>query len=60
MVRGAYFKQKGGFMVDLSPADYVAYRRVPGAFETVSVLTLLKCGLEIVKAPLYGVSAIEE
>lgn len=56
MVRGAYFKQKGGLMVDLSPADYVEYRRVPGAFETVSVATLLKCGLEIVKAPLCGVT----
>jgi hypothetical protein len=55
-VRGAYFKQKGGFMLDLSPADYVEYRRVSGAFETVSVLTLMKCGLEILKPSLCGVA----
>jgi CRISPR-associated endonuclease Csn1 len=54
MVRGAYFKQRGGLMLDLSPADYVEYRRVEGAFEGVLVATLLKCGLEVLKAPLCG------
>lgn len=55
MVRGAYFKQKGGLMLDLSPADYVEYRRIPGAFEGVLIATLRKCGLEVVKAPLTGI-----
>jgi CRISPR-associated endonuclease Csn1 len=54
MVRGAYFKQKGGFMLDLSPADFIEYRRINGAFEAVSVLTLMKCGLEILKPSLCG------
>ena len=57
VVRGAYFKQKGGYMVDLSPADYVAYRRVRGAFETVSVVTLLKCGLEVLRPSLAGLGS---
>ncbi len=59
MVRGCYLKQKGGFMVDLSPADYVEYRRVPGAFEGVRVATLLKCRLEVLRAPLCGVPQSE-
>jgi CRISPR-associated endonuclease Csn1 len=54
MVRGVYSKQRGGLMLDLSPADYVEYRRVPRAFEGVLVATLLKAGLEVVKAPLCG------
>lgn len=55
MVRGVYFKQKGGFMFDLSPADYIEYRRIKGAFETVSVATLIKCGLEVLRSPLCGI-----
>jgi len=55
MVRGVYFKQKGGFMFDLSPADYIEYRRIKGAFETVSVATLIKCGLEVLRSPLSGI-----
>jgi CRISPR-associated endonuclease Csn1 len=54
MVRGVYFKQKGGFMLDLSPADFIEYRRIKGAFETVSVATLIKCGLEVLRSPLCG------
>ncbi len=54
MVRGAYFKQRGGLMLDLSPADYVDYRRVPGGKEGVLVATLLKCGLEVLRVPLCG------
>jgi CRISPR-associated endonuclease Csn1 len=56
MVRGAYFKQKGGFMFDLCPADYVEYRRIKGAFETVSVVTLMKCGLEVLHPSLCGIA----
>jgi len=55
MVRGAYFKQKGGCMLDLAPSDYVHYRRVEGAFEGVSVVTLIKCGLEVLRSPLCGI-----
>ncbi len=53
-VRGVFFKQKGGFMVDLSPSDYVQYRRVRGAFEGVRISTLMKCDLELLNPPLSG------
>jgi len=57
MVRGTTLNQRAGFLLDLSPADQITYRRQPGCFENVSVATLLKCGLEVVKAPLTGISA---
>jgi CRISPR-associated endonuclease Csn1 len=55
MVRGTTLNQRAGFLVDLSPADQIAYRRQPGCFENVSVVTLVKCGLEVLKPPLCGV-----
>jgi CRISPR-associated endonuclease Csn1 len=58
MVRGTTLNQRAGFLVDLSPADQITYRRQPGCRENVSVATLLKCGLEVLKAPLCGVSPI--
>lgn len=58
MVRGTTLNQRAGFLVDLSPADQITYRRQPGCFQNVSVATLLKCGLEVVKAPLCGVTTI--
>ena len=43
-------------MIDLSPADFIEYRRVKGAFEGVRIATLLKCGLEVLKTPLCGIA----
>jgi hypothetical protein len=54
MVRGMSFKQRDGLVLEIAPPDYVKSRRVPGVFESASVTTLLKCGLEVVKAPLCG------
>ena len=54
MLRGVQLNQASGFLVDLSPADQIIYRRKPGCFQQVSVATLLKCGLEVLKAPLCG------
>ena len=55
-VRGVSFKQQGGLMIDLSPPDFIEYRRVKGAFEGVRIATLLTCGLEVLKAPLCGIA----
>lgn len=57
MVRGTTLNQRAGFLVDLSPADQITYRGQEGCFANVSVATLLKCGLEVLKAPLCGVKA---
>ena len=57
MVRGVQLNQRSGFLLDLSPADQVLYRGQPECFQQVSVATLLKCGLEVVKAPLTGIAA---
>ncbi|MGA2867461.1 MAG: type II CRISPR RNA-guided endonuclease Cas9 [Verrucomicrobiota bacterium] len=56
MVRGMSFKQRDGLVLEIAPPDYVRSRRVPGVFESASVATLLKCGLEIIKPPLCGVA----
>ena len=58
MVRGMSFKQRDGLVLEIAPPDYVQSRRVPGVFESASVTTLLKCGLEVLKAPLCGVATI--
>jgi hypothetical protein len=57
MIRGTVLNQKAGFLVDLSPADQITYRRQPGCRENVSLKTLISCGLEVLKAPLCGVAA---
>ena len=56
LLRGVQLNQASGFLVDLSPADQILYRRQPGCFQQVSVATLLKCGLEVLKAPLCGIA----
>ena len=58
MVRGTTLNQRAGFLVDISPADQITYRGQPGCRANVSVPTLLKCGLEVLKAPLCGVLPI--
>jgi CRISPR-associated endonuclease Csn1 len=55
MVRGTTINQRAGFLVDLSPPDQITYRRQPGCYENVSLTTLLKCGMEVLKSPLCGV-----
>ena len=55
MVRGVQLNQRAGYLLDLSPADQILYRGQPGCFQNASVGTLLRCGLEVVKAPLCGV-----
>jgi hypothetical protein len=57
MVRGTTLNQRAGFLLDISPADQITYRGQPGCRSNVSVATLLKCGLEVLKAPLCGVSS---
>ena len=57
MVRGTTLNQRAGFLVDLSPTDQITYRRQPGCKENVSVVTLINCGLEVLKAPLCGIAA---
>jgi len=56
MVRGTTLNQRAGFLLDLSPADQILYRGQPECFQNVSVATLMKCGLEVVKSPLCGVT----
>ena len=56
MLRGVQLNQASGFLVDLSPADQILYRRQSGCFQQVAVKTLLKCGLEVLKAPLCGIA----
>ena len=53
MVRGVTLNQRAGFLLDLSAADQV-HRRQPGCLENISVSTLLKCGLEVLRAPPAG------
>jgi len=55
MVRGMSFKQRDGLTLEIAPVDYVQNRRVQGVFESASVMTIMKCGLEIIKTPLVGV-----
>jgi hypothetical protein len=57
MVRGVQLNQRSGYLLDLSPADQILYRGQPGCFQQVSVATLLKCGLEVLKAPLTGIES---
>ena len=56
MVRGTQLNQKKGYLIDLSPADQVLYRGEFGCYRDVSLATLLKCGLEILKTPLCGLA----
>lgn len=56
MVRGVQVNQAKGFLLDLSPADQIRYRGEKGSFRDVSLETLLKCGLEILKPTLCGVA----
>ena len=56
MIRGVQLNQLSGFLMNLSPADQVLYRGQPGCFQQVSVATLLKCGLEVLRAPLCGIA----
>lgn len=56
-VRGVHLNQRAGYLVNLSPPDQIRYVGQPGSFQNVSVATLLKCGLEILKTPLSGVAA---
>ncbi|MGA2870600.1 MAG: hypothetical protein ABSF34_15745, partial [Verrucomicrobiota bacterium] len=60
MVRGTTLNQRTGFLVDISPADQIIYRGQPGCRANVSVATLLKCGLEVLKAPLCGLVPAHE
>lgn len=57
MVRGVQLNQRSGYLLDLSPADQILYRGQPGCFQQVSVATLLKCGLEVLKTPLTGIAS---
>ena len=56
MLRGVQVNQAKGFLVDLSPTDQIRYRGEDGCFQNVSLETLLKCGLEILKPTLCGVA----
>ena len=57
MVRGITLEQAKGFLLDFSPPDQIIYRGEPGCFKNVSVATLLKCGLTILKSSLCGVAS---
>lgn len=57
MVRGVQLNQRSGYLLDLSPADQILYRGQPGCFQQVSVATLLKCELEVLKTPLTGIAS---
>jgi len=54
MVRGVQLNQRAGYLLNLSPSDQILYRGQPMCFQNVSVGTLLKCGLEVLAAPLCG------
>jgi CRISPR-associated endonuclease Csn1 len=56
MVRGVTLNQRAGYLVNLSPPDQIRDRGEPGCFQNVSLETLLKCGLEILKPSLCGVA----
>jgi hypothetical protein len=56
MMRGVQLNQRAGFLVDLSPPDQIRYRGEEGCFQNVSLETLCKCGLEILKPSLCGVA----
>ena len=60
MVRGITLNQKSGFLLDLSPADQIAYRGEPGSFSNVSLATLRTCGLKLIRSPLCGVAAAQK
>jgi CRISPR-associated endonuclease Csn1 len=55
-VRGVNYKQRDGYILGIAPCDFVPDRRVPGVFESASLETLMKCGLEILRAPLCGIA----
>lgn len=55
MVRGVTLNQRAGYLVDLSPPDQIRYRGEKGCFQNVSLETLRKCGLEILRTPLCGI-----
>ncbi len=55
MVRGVTLNQRAGYLVDLSPADQIRYRGEEGCFQNVSLETLRKCGLEVLRSPLCGI-----
>jgi len=57
MVRGVQLNQRSGFLVDLGPADHIAYRGLQGCFQQVSLATLLRCDLEMEKSHLTGILA---
>ena len=59
MVRGTQLEQAKGYLCDLSPADQITYRGQLGSYKNVSLATLLKCGLEVLQAPLCGVAPEE-
>jgi CRISPR-associated endonuclease Csn1 len=56
MVRGVQVNQAKGYLVDLSPPDQIRYRGEEGCFQNVSLETLCKCGLEVLRAPLCGIA----
>ena len=55
MVRGVTLNQRAGYLVDLSPPDQIRYRGEEGCFQNVSLETLRKCGLEVLRSPLCGI-----
>lgn len=55
-VRGLNYKQRDGYVLGIAPCDFVPDRRVPGVFESASLETLMKCGLEILRGSLCGVA----
>lgn len=55
MLRGVQINQTKGYLVDLSPPDQIRYRGEEGCFQNVSLETLRKCGLEVLRPPLCGI-----
>ncbi len=55
MLRGVQVNQSKGYLVDLSPPDQIRYRGEEGSFQNVSLETLRKCGLEVLRSPLCGI-----
>ena len=54
-VRGIAYRQRDGFTLEICPPDYVKSRKVTGAVESASLLTLLCAGVEILPASLVGI-----
>ncbi len=57
MVRGVQVNQAKGYLLDLSPPDQIRYRGEEGCFRDVSLETLRKCGIEVLRSPLSGIAA---